>query len=476
MSETTGARNYPARNTNPSGIGPATCRSPSHLGGPACAERASARSEVRTGGLRHCGGRGEGHGKGDSRVGFRPGSGKAGHKCKLLDRLRREIRVRHYSIRTERSYVDWVKRYIYYHRMRHPSGMGPEQINAFLSHLAADCNVAASTQNQALNALLFLYRHVLGIEVQDLGKVIRAKKPKRLPVVLSIEETAAILSRLQGTHRRMAELLYGTGMRIIELVRLRVKDVDFQRNTITIRDGKGQKDRAVMLPQELKEELRAHLQRVKALHGNDLAEGYGAVHLPCALTRKYPNAHRQWGWQYVFPSRKLSVDPRSGRRQRHHAFESVLQRALKQATRQAGVHKFVHAHSLRHSFATHMLEAEHDIRTVQELLGHNDVRTTMIYTHVLRSGPCGANSPLSRVRKVQEQAERPAPCQDTVQTEPTEQRSLLPADIPAAGVGVIVAPEREPSRLIPRLKGRWHRLGTAALWTLIANGLRRACG
>lgn len=320
---------------------------------------------------------------------------------KLLDQLRREIRVRHYSIRTEHTYCDWVRRYVQFHQLKHPKDMGAAEISEFLSNLAVRGNVAASTQNQALQALLFLYTQVLKIPLPHMDDIVRARKPARMPVVLTLEETSRILSHLKGTHRLLGELMYGTGMRIIEVLRLRVKDVDFARHAITIRDGKGQKDRVVMLPADVKEDLSAHLVRVRALHEKDLADGFGTVHLPYALARKYPNAEREWGWQYVFPANTLSVDPRSGRRQRHHAYESVLQKSLKDATRAAGVNKPVHAHTMRHSFATHLLEADKDIRTVQQLLGHKDVKTTMIYTHVLQTGPCGVTSPLGRVKQLQ---------------------------------------------------------------------------
>jgi integron integrase len=361
--------------------------------------------------------------------------------------------------------VDWVHRYILFHGRRHPKAMGAAEINRFLSHLASDCNVAAGTQNQALCALVFLYRHVLNIEVGDLGKVVRAKKPKRLPVVLDVRETAEILGRLEGTHRLMGELMYGTGMRIIELVRLRVKDVDFRRSIITIRDGKGRKDRCVMLPRELKDDLRKHLERVRQLHEKDMAAGYGTVHLPHALERKYPNANREWGWKYVFPSRKLSVDPRSSRRQRHHAYESVMQKALKRATREAGVHKPVHAHCLRHAFATHMLESGEDIRTVQKLLGHEDIRTTQIYTHVLQNGPCAAGSPLSRVRALQQKME------ETPMDHGADSAHPLCANASLAGPEPGAAPGKRASgchgrNVIP--SGRARRLRTVAWFRRIA--------
>ena len=327
----------------------------------------------------------------------------------LLEKLRREIRTRHYSIRTEHAYVDWVYRFILFHNKKHPKDMGAIEVNEFLSYLAVDCNVAASTQNQALSAIVFLYKHILGIDIGDIGKVIRAKKPKRLPVVLSAEETAAVLSYLEGIHRLMGDLLYGTGMRIIELIRLRVKDIDFSRKMIIIRDGKGQKDRVTVLPAELIDELKEHLENAKATHDKDLADGNGTVHLPYALSRKYPNANKEWGWKYLFPSRNLSIDPRSGIKQRHHVYESVLQKALKRATHQSGIVKPVHAHCLRHSFATHMLEAGHDIRTVQKLLGHKDVRTTMIYTHVMQDGVCSIKSPLTRIRRIQQEIILPIP-------------------------------------------------------------------
>jgi len=277
-----------------------------------------------------------------------PGTVEGEKAPKLLDQLRRAIRVRNYSIRTEHSYADWVYRYIAFHNKRHPAEMGAAEITAFLSYLATDLNVAASTQNQACCAIVFLYKHVLGKDLPEFGEIVRAKKPKRLPVVLSAEETASVLAGLSGLHRLMGELLYGTGMRIIELIRLRVKDIDFNRRMIIVRDGKGQKDRVAVLPSELVPELKRHLETTRALHDKDLAEGVGTVHLPFALSRKYPNANKEWGWKYVFPAGTHSVDPRSGIRQRHNVFESVLQKALKQATRQSGVVKPVHAHGLRH--------------------------------------------------------------------------------------------------------------------------------
>jgi integron integrase len=384
-------------------------------------------------------------------------------KSDLLDQLRRAIRMRNYSIRTERSYADWVYRFIRFHNLRHPMEMGAPEINAFLSYLATDLNVAASTQNQACCAIVFLYRHVLKKKLNEFGDVVRAKKPKRLPVVLSAEETASVLSGLDGLHRVMGELLYGTGMRIIELIRMRVKDVDFNRRMITVRDGKGKKDRVAILPTELVPELQAHLESVRVLHENDLANGVGTVHLPNALSRKYPNANQEWGWKYVFPSSVLSVDPRSGIKQRHHVYESVLQKALKRATRESGVVKPVHAHCLRHSFATHMLEAGHDIRTVQKLLGHKDIRTTMIYTHVMQDGVCGIKSPLARVRLIQKEckvalAAATAPPASVSPGNPAPSRqNLLRADSGPQ----CVAPQFQFSAF-PKAIALLHRLGFAA--------------
>ena len=392
-------------------------------------------------------------------------------KSELLERLRREIRVRNYSIRTERAYADWVYRYILFHGKRHPSEMGATEITAFLSYLATDLNVAASTQNQACCAIVFLYKHVLEKDLAEFGEVVRAKKPKRLPVVLSAEETASVLSGLSGLHRLMGELLYGTGMRIIELLRLRVKDIDFSRRMILVRDGKGQKDRVAVLPSELVPELKAHLETTRAIHDQDLADGIGTVHLPFALSRKYPNANKEWGWKYVFPSGTHSVDPRSGIKQRHHVYESVLQKALKRATHKSGVVKPVHAHTLRHSFATHMLEAGHDIRTVQKLLGHKDVRTTMIYTHVMQDGICGIASPLARVRMIQRQrhATRDEPCPVAVQ--PTTERNPTPCasdpvDTEASERATRVA---HAQRVELRIAHSWpvslvRQIGYAALW------------
>lgn len=313
---------------------------------------------------------------------------------KLLDQVRGKIRLKHYSIRTEQAYVDWVRRFILFFNKVHPRDLGVAEVEKFLTHLAVEGKVAASTQNQAKSALLFLYREVLQIELPWLDNVERAKTPKRLPVVLTRQEVQAVLSRLEGTHWLISSLLYGTGMRIMECLRLRVKDVEFSRKEILIRDGKGFKDRVTMLPVTLANPLREHLKKVKSLHDQDLAAGLGQVYLPYALERKYPTAARDWGWQYVFPAAGISVDPRSGETRRHHVLEQTVQRAVKQAVRNANLVKPATPHTLRHSFATHLLEGGYDIRTVQELLGHSDVSTTMIYTHVLNKGGRGVTSPL----------------------------------------------------------------------------------
>lgn len=311
--------------------------------------------------------------------------------------MRARIRFKHYSIRTEQAYLDWIRRFIRHFDKRHPLEMGASEVEAFLSHLAVVGKVAASTQNQAKSALLFLYKEVLGVELPWLDKVESAKTSTRLPVVLTQGEVAAVLSFLEGTNGVIARLLYGTGLRIMEALRLRVKDVDFARNEIFVRDGKGAKDRITMLPGRLAPPLLAHLERVRELHDRDLAQGHGSVYLPYALERKYPSAGRQWGWQYVFPAAGLSVDPRSGIVRRHHIQDQAVQRAIRQAVRNAGIHKPATPHTFRHSFATHLLESGYDIRTVQELLGHSDVSTTMIYTHVLNRGGRGVASPLDRL-------------------------------------------------------------------------------
>jgi integron integrase len=316
--------------------------------------------------------------------------------AKLLDQVRDRLRVKHYSIRTEHTYVDWIKRYILFHGKRHPKDMAARDVEAFLTHLAVQGRVAASTQNQAKSAILFLYREVLEIQLSWLDNVTQAKAPKRLPVVLTVSEVQAVLSRLTGTHALIASLLYGGGMRLMEAVRLRVKDVEFARREIVVREGKGFKDRVTMLPEAVITPLKAHLAKVKALHDEDLAQGYGEVYLPFALDKKYPNAGREWGWQYVFPSKNFSVDPRSGKTRRHHLDEKGVQRAVKQAVRDAELTKPATPHTLRHSFATHLLQSGYDIRTIQELLGHSDVSTTMIYTHVLNKGGKGVVSPLDR--------------------------------------------------------------------------------
>lgn len=316
---------------------------------------------------------------------------------KLLDQVRDRLRVKHYSIRTEQSYVDWIKRFIWFQNKRHPKDMGAPEIEAFLTHLAVKGKVSASTQNQAKSALLFLYREVLELKLPWLDKVTQAKAPARLPVVLTVTEVQAVLARLSGTHWLAASLLYGAGLRLMEAVRLRVKDVEFTRREIIVREGKGAKDRVTMLPESVIEPLRRHLAKVKALHKQDLAAGFGDVYLPFALAKKYPNAGREWGWQYIFPSARLSKDPRSGATRRHHVDEKGVQRAVKQAVRDARIAKPATPHSLRHSFATHLLLGGYDIRTVQELLGHSDVSTTMIYTHVLNRGGKGVVSPMDRL-------------------------------------------------------------------------------
>ncbi len=316
------------------------------------------------------------------------------NKPKLLDQVRDAIRLKHYSIRTEQTYVDWIKRFILFHRKRHPQEMAETEVTQFLTHLARDGHVAASTQNQALSALLFLYKEVLKQEIGWLQRVERAKRPTRLPVVLTRDEVHKIFSHLRGTNRLMAGLLYGSGLRLMECVRLRVKDVDLGYLRITVRDGKGGKDRITMLPVNLAKSLERHLQKIKVQHEQDLEDGVGEVYLPNALERKYPNASREWIWQYVFPSTRLSVDPRSGSRRRHHVEESSLQLAMKMAVRASHIEKPATCHALRHSFATHLLENGYDIRTIQELLGHRDVSTTMIYTHVLNRPGVGVKSPL----------------------------------------------------------------------------------
>lgn len=313
---------------------------------------------------------------------------------KLLDQVRDRLRVKHYSIRTETQYLQWIKRFILFHDKRHPREMGAVEVEAFLTHLAVAGRVAAATQNQALSALLFLYREVLNIDLPWLDKVVRAKQPQRLPVVLTRQEVTAILDRMTGVHGLMARLLYGTGMRLMECVRLRVKDVDFERAEIVVRDGKGAKDRITMLPQALIGPLQDHLRWRRQLFEDDKAKGRAAVYLPDALGKKYPNAAVDWPWQYIFPSGSYSIDPRSGEERRHHIDEKLLQRAVKKAVQASGVVKLATPHTFRHSFATHLLQSGYDIRTVQELLGHADVATTMIYTHVLNKGGRGVTSPL----------------------------------------------------------------------------------
>ncbi len=315
---------------------------------------------------------------------------------RLLDRLREAIRVRHYSRRTEKAFVGWVRRFVLFHGKRDPRAMGKAEVSAFLSHLATEGRVSASTQNQAPSAVLFLYAQVLNQDIGWLDELVRAKRPARVPVVMTGDEVRSVLGQLEGTEHLMASLLYGAGLRLLECCRLRVKDVDLERGEIVVRDGKGARDRRTMLPVRLVPALAAQLERVRAQHARDLAAGTGSVELPLALERKYPRAPYEIGWQWVFPATRFYTDAANGRRQRHHLHEIVLQRAMHGAVRRARVMKPASCHTLRHSFATHLLESGYDIRTIQELLGHRDVSTTMIYTHVLNRGGRGVRSPLDR--------------------------------------------------------------------------------
>jgi integron integrase len=313
---------------------------------------------------------------------------------RLLDRVREALRLRHYSRRTERAYVGWIRRYILFHGKRHPAAMGAEEVSRFLSFLAVEGKVSASTQNQALAALLFLYGSVLGVDLPWLADLVRAARPHRLPVVFSRDEVRAVLLALRGTPRLMAVLLYGAGLRLLECARLRVKDVDFATTQVVVRSGKGDRDRATLLPAAAQAALQRHIERVRAQHEQDVRAGAGWVELRGACARKYPDAGREWAWPGVFPATRTYVDPTTGQRRRHHLHETVLQRAVHHAVRQAGLTKHASCHTFRHSSATHLLEDGYDVRTVQELLGHRDVRTTMIYTHVLNRGPAAVRSPL----------------------------------------------------------------------------------
>lgn len=316
--------------------------------------------------------------------------------AKLLDQARRTLRLKHYAYSTEQSYLNWIRRFIRFHNLQHPRTLGKDQIESFLSHLAVNGKVAASTQNQALSALLFLYRNVLDQPLEHDLNAVRALRPKHVPTVLTPKEVQTIINMMRDHNRLIAQLLYGSGLRISECTRLRVKDLDFDRRQITIRDAKGAKDRYTILPDAVVQSLQVHLQRVKRIHEEDLNQGYGAVYLPHALERKYPLANKEWIWQYVFPCASISRDPRSGVIRRHHVSPSTIQKAVKKAVKLSGIPKHITPHTLRHSFATHLLENGYDIRTVQELLGHKDVKTTMIYTHVLNRGGFAVRSPLDQ--------------------------------------------------------------------------------
>ena len=314
---------------------------------------------------------------------------------KLLDVYRDALRVKHYSPRTEDTYVAWVKNFILFHNKRHPREMGVDEIGQFLTHLAAEKDVSASTQNQAFSAILFLYRHTLHIELQEASLArFRPQRAKTVPTVLSKDEVKRLIASLTGTNKLIAQVMYGGGLRVMETMRLRVKDIDFDNHQIVVRDGKGENDRFTILPESLIQPLRLHLEHVKFIHQKDLLDGFGAVFLPSALEQKYPQANREWFWQYVFPASDLSMDKRTGIHRRHHIHETVVQKAIREAARRAKIDKHVTPHTLRHSFATHLLQSGYDIRTIQELLGHKDVKTTMMYTHVLKLGGLAVKSPL----------------------------------------------------------------------------------
>lgn len=316
---------------------------------------------------------------------------------RLLEQVRNAIRTKHYSIRTEESYTRWIKRFILFHNKRHPQNMGAKEVNAFLNHLAVKRGVAASTQTQALCAIVFLYKQIFNRDLGTLDNLIRAKRKKNLPVVFTREEAGQVLTKMAGTHRLMANLLYGSGLRLMECIRLRVKDVDFGYSQVVVRDGKGNKDRVTMLPKTVAHDLKEHLKKVKKQPEEDLVKGYGSVYLPNALARKYRGADKSWGWQYVFPSSKISVDPRSGVKRRHHVNQQYLHRSVKSAVQKSKIYKTASCHTFRHSFATHLIEDGYDIRTIQELLGHKDVSTTMVYTHVLSKGGRGVRSPVDTI-------------------------------------------------------------------------------
>lgn len=326
-----------------------------------------------------------------------PAETSSERKPRLLNLLREALVSRHYSRKTEQTYCYWVKRFIRFHGMRHPADMAETEVNAFLSHLAIKEKVSASTQNQALCALLFLYRYVIGYRLGELGEVVRARKPRRLPVVMTRDEVSAVLGRLSGEKWLMASLMYGAGLRLTECLRLRVQDIDFSANQILVRDGKGNKDRRVMLPQVPKRSLTEHLIGVRSVHRRDLDDGYVRVSMPYALERKYPNASADWRWQFVFPQKNRWRNVQTGQQGRHHVDESLVQRAVTEAVKKAGLTKRASCHTFRHSFATHLLENGYDIRTIQKLLGHKDIKTTMIYTHVLNQGGKGVQSPIDKL-------------------------------------------------------------------------------
>ena len=314
-------------------------------------------------------------------------------KPKLLDQVRQIIRIKHYSLRTEESYVNWIKRFIFFHDKKHPKEMREKEIGQFITHLAKDKKVSASTQNQALCAIVFLYKNILKIELENTISIYWSKRPKKLPVVFTKDEAIKVLYNLKGVHWFVGMLLYGSGLRLTESLELRVKDIDFGYKQIVVRNSKGEKDRTTMLPEKVIEPMKKHLQKVKQIHEEDLKNGYGTVYLPYAIERKYSNAKYDWGWQYVFPASRISTDPRSGIQRRHHLHDTVIQKAVKQSIRNAGINKHASCHTFRHSFATHLLESGYDIRTIQELLGHKNVETIMIYTHVINQGGKGVRSP-----------------------------------------------------------------------------------